>query len=395
MQLYGRRFDTGSPVCVEADGDKIDRTTPVRVVDEFLDRWPWIAPGLVDLQINGHGGREFNSPDLTVDDVSRIARTCLSFGVTRFCPTLTTAGLDVLCGAMATIATACDASPELARRIAGVHLEGPYISRQYGPRGAHPLVHCREPNWDEFQRLQDASGGRIRILTLSPEFDGCAAFIESVVQSGVLVAIGHTAADCDGIRRAVDAGASLSTHLGNGCHLVLPRHDNCIWSQLAEDRLAAGLIVDGHHLPPAVVKSFVRAKTPRRCILVSDMSGMTGLPPGRYETGLGTLEILDDGRLVIAGQLELLAGASLPVGDGVANVMHFAGVDLNTAVKMATAHPAELLDLDPGGLEAGDPADLVQFDLVEQSGAGRPHRFKLRATVADGVLAWGDPWCPA
>ena len=175
--------------------------------------------------------------------------------------------------------------------------------------------------------------------------------------------------------------ARLSTHLGNGSHLVLPRHANYIWEQAAEDRLMASLIVDGHHLPPAVVKSLVRAKTPARCILISDMSGLAGRPPGRYAGSLCDVEILPNGRLVVAGQTALLAGAALPIGVGVANVMHFAGVTLAEAVRMATEHPAQLLGLAPGRLTIGDPAELVLFDLVPPDGDGPP-QFEVRATIS-------------
>ena len=393
MKLFGRRFDTRQPVCLDlADG------TIARVTDwdprGQLDRWPWIAPGLVDLQANGYGGQEFSSPELTPEKVGDIARQYVSFGVTQFCPTLTTESFEVLAHGLRTIDAACRSTPELALRIVGVHLEGPDITREDGARGAHPLEHCRPPDWDEFQRLQEAAGGRIRIHTMSVEFDESPAFIRNVVDSGVLVAIGHTSADSEHIRRAVDAGARMSTHLGNGSHAVMRRHPNYIWDQLAEDRLAASLIVDGHHLPPEVVKTFVRAKTPRRCVLVSDVSGMAGLPPGRYATGLCDLEILPDGRLVVAGQRQILAGASRPLGTGVANVMHFAGVDLATAVRMATAHPAELLDVHAGQLAPGEPANLVEFDLVEPSQTGEPLGFEPRATVCEGRLASGAVWRP-
>ena len=394
MRLFGRRFDTGLPVRLDLSGGKIGEVTPGDVDPDVLARWPWIAPGLFDLQVNGYGGQEFSSAELTPEKVAQIARTCLSFGVTRFCPTLTTESFEVLHHALRVIDAACESSPAVARQIVGVHLEGPYITAEDGPRGAHPPEHCRRPNWDEFQRLQDTAGGRIRILTMSVEFDECAEFVQKVADGGLVVAIGHTSADSKQIRRAVDAGARLSTHLGNGCHRLLHRHRNYIWDQLAEDRLAASLIVDGHHLPPQVVKTFVRAKTPARCILVSDMSGVAGLAPGRYDTGLCELEILDDGRLVVAGQHELLAGASRPIGVGLANVMSFAGVDLPTAVRMATDHPARLLGLECGNLEPGDPADLVQFDLAEPSGEGGPPHFEVCATVANGKLVSGTPWHP-
>jgi N-acetylglucosamine-6-phosphate deacetylase len=155
---------------------------------------------------------------------------------------------------------------------------------------------------------------------------------------------------------------------------------------LAEDRLMASLIVDGHHLPPEVVKSMVRAKTPERCILVSDVSGLAGLPPGRYPGSGCEVEILPDGRLVIAGQDQLLAGASLPIGLGVANVMQFAGVDLATAIAMATTHPARLLGLPCGSLCPGDPADLVLFELAPNSA----ERFRVRATMVAGEVVFGQ-----
>ena len=394
MQLFGRRYDTGQPVGLESADTRIRRVTPLEAGEDALGDWPWVSPGLFDLQVNGYQGQEFSSGELTPESVARIAHAYLSFGVTRFCPTLTTESFEVLRHGLEAIDRACQSSPALARQVVGVHLEGPYITTENGPRGAHPVEHCRPPDWDEFQRLQDAAGGRIRIHTLSVEFDQSAAFVQKVAASGVLVAIGHTAADSQQIRRAVDAGARMSTHLGNGCHPRIHRHSSYIWDQLAEDRLAASLIVDGHHLPPQVVKTFVRAKTPERCVLVSDMSGMAGQPPGRYATHMSELEILPDGRLVVAGQREILAGASRPIGTGVANVIRFAGVDLPTAVRMATDQPARLLGIEAGGLEPEDPANLVQFDLAAPADEREPAGFEVRATVVEGELVWGTPWHP-
>src|SRR5207248_2337185 len=152
----------------------------------------------------------------------------------------------------------------VAHAVAGIHLEGPYISAEDGPRGAHARRHVRPPDWDEFRRLQDASGGRVRLLTLAPEHDGAVHFIERLTAAGVVVALGHTAASGERIRDAVRAGARLSTHLGNGSHAVLPRHPNYLWEQLADDGLWASVICDGHHLPPSVVRCVVRVKTPAR-----------------------------------------------------------------------------------------------------------------------------------
>jgi N-acetylglucosamine-6-phosphate deacetylase len=387
--LIGRRYDTGESIQLDVARGVIQAVTRCALCAKSAAGLAWIAPGLIDIQVNGYGGQEFSAASITPERVASIAEQMAAFGVTRFCPTLTTETGAVMQHALRAIAAACESSPMVARRVAGIHLEGPYISPEDGPRGAHPQPCCRTPDWDEFQRFQEAAGGRIRILTMSVEFTGAAKFVEQLTRAGVVVAIGHTAANAEQIRAAVDAGARLSTHLGNGSHHLLPRHHNYVWEQLAEDRLQASLIVDGHHLPPALVQTFVRAKTPHRCILVSDLSGYAGLPPGRYAARTLDVEILGSGRLVIAGQRELLAGATAAIGEGVANVMRFAGVPLAEALAMATEHPARLLGLDPGGLAPGQPADLVLFDLLDADDT-RSARFSVRAVLIGGEVVFGS-----
>jgi N-acetylglucosamine-6-phosphate deacetylase len=416
MELIARRFDSGQLVRIQIQGDRIGQVEPIKPRSEPEGGWPWVAPGLVDLQVNGYGGQEFSSPDLTVEKVRQIALAMDRFGVVRFCPTITTNSPEVIEHALRTIAQACRQLPEVGQRVAGIHLEGPYISPQDGARGAHPLAHCRAPNWQEFQRFQAAAEGRVRLLTLSPEYEGAEEFIRRVSASGVVVSIGHTAASPEQIHRAADAGARMSTHLGNGCHPVLPRHRNYLWAQLADDRLTAGLIGDGFHLPPDVLKCLLRAKGPERCVLVSDLSGMAGLPPGRYTSNLCELEILPTGKMVIAGQQELLAGATLPVGEGVANGMRFAGLELGQAIRLATERPLEVLGLEWTGLAAGTRADLVVFALHLSTGKDKqntqnkenkqttetvsarqetkilpiPLQFRVLATILGGELVFGE-----
>ena len=186
--------------------------------------------------------------------------TCREHGIGQFLPTLITSSFDATRHGFVTLERARATDPRLSRWIPGYHLEGPYLSGEDGPRGAHPKEYIRDPDWDEFRRWQDAAGGRIRMVTIAPERAGAISFIEKLAASGVVVAIGHTAATGEQIRDAVRAGARTSTHLGNGSHTLLPRHDNYIWEQLANDDLWASIITDGHHLPPAVVKCIVRAK---------------------------------------------------------------------------------------------------------------------------------------
>ncbi len=390
MQFVARRYDTSETVAIHVAGSRIERIEPADV-ELNSTSVPWVSPGLVDLQVNGHGGREFSDSSLAVEDVSAISTAMDPDGVTNYCATVTTNSLEALSHALATISRACETAPDVAARIAGIHLEGPYISPQDGPRGAHARQHVRPPDWDEFQRLLEASGNRIRILTMSPEYEGSAEFISKVTDVGIVVAIGHTAADSDQINGAVDAGARLSTHLGNGAHAVIRRHPNYIWDQLAEDRLDASLIVDGHHLPPAVVKTFVSAKSPERCILVSDITGMGGMPPGRYENpSLGAVEVLEDGRLAIAGQRQLLAGAALPLRSGIANLMRFTGQNLRAAMEMATARPLALLGAEPVTLEVGAVADLAIFRLSGADGNGAIGDFEVVATINSGQLVFGS-----
>jgi N-acetylglucosamine-6-phosphate deacetylase len=387
-RALARRYDTGELVSVEWKGPQVVSLRPLASppgAGLSIERIPYVAPGFVDLQINGYGGREYCSPTLTIEDVLAIDQAIARDGITAYCPTVTTHSFDVLRHAVGVLAEACQQDAGLAQRILGIHLEGPYISAEDGPRGAHPRPFCRPPDWQEFCRLQEHAQGLIRIVTLSPEYPQSIAFIERLACEGILVAIGHTAASVEQIRDAIAAGARLSTHLGNGCHLVLPRHPNYLWEQLADDRLTASLIVDGHHLPPSVVRCFVRCKGPQRCILVSDITGLGGMPAGQYQTPLGAVEILDDGRLVVAGQRSLLAGAARPIGDGVVNLMRFAGLDLATAVEMASRGPMRLLGRPDPQLHTGARADLVFFLL-------RPDHappLTVVGTVRTGTLAYG------
>jgi N-acetylglucosamine-6-phosphate deacetylase len=335
----------------------------------------WVAPALFDLQINGCDGHSFSSERLTVDSVRHVVRVCRDHGIGGLCPTLVTNSFSALVHGMVTIRQACETDAEIARAVPAIHLEGPYISAEDGPRGAHPRLHVRPPDWDEFRRLQDAAGGRIRLVTLAPEPEGALPFIERLAASGVVVALGHTAATGAQIRDAVRAGARLSTHLGNGSHALLPRHDNYVWEQLADDDLWASIITDGHHLPPAVVRCIIRIKTPARSILTCDASSLAGLPPGRYGEWDQQFEVLPEGKVVVPGT-SYLAGSGAFTDACVGTVIGFAGVSLRDAVDMAGARPRELLGLPPRRLEVGQPANLVLFDWQE-GGA-----FQVRGVVA-------------
>jgi N-acetylglucosamine-6-phosphate deacetylase len=374
MRIRARHYATGQLVDVACDQGRVVAVEAPSAATPDVQAG-WVAPALFDPQINGCDGHSFNSERLTVETVRHVVGVCRRHGLGGLCPTLVTNAFAALAHGLATIRQACETDPEVAHAVPAIHLEGPYISAEDGPRGAHPRQHVRPPDWDEFRRLQEAAGGRIRLVTLAPEHDGALRFIERLVASAVVVSLGHTAASGARIREAVAAGARLSTHLGNGSHAVLPRHDNYIWEQLAADELWASLICDGHHLPPAVVRCMVRVKTPARTILTCDASSLAGLPPGRYREWDQEFEVRPEGKVVMPGT-SYLAGSWAFTDLCIGNAIRFAGVSLRDAVDMAGARPRELLGLPPRRLEPGGPADLVLFDWKEGG------EFRVTGTLA-------------
>ena len=351
-RIRARWYATGEVQDCVAAGGRFHVGEPAGTPDLHAG---WAAPALFDLQINGCDGHSFNSPRLTVDDVRHVVEVCRRHGVAGLCPTLVTESAETLLHGFTVLRRACESDAAVARAVLALHLEGPYISPEDGPRGAHPRRHVRPPDWDEFRRFQEASGGRIRLITLAPEHDGALTFIEKLTASGVVVAIGHTAAPGPRLRDAVKAGARLSTHLGNGCAATLPRHDNPIWEQLADDALWASVICDGWHLTPAVARCILRVKTPARTILTCDASSLAGLPPGRYAEWGEEFEVLPGGSVVVPGT-GYLAGSGVFTDACVGWAVRHAGVSLRDAVDMAGGRPRELLGL-PNEL-----TDLVLFD---------------------------------
>jgi N-acetylglucosamine-6-phosphate deacetylase len=383
MQFRARRYDSGEPVRVTIEAGRIAGVEPVWP-EAALDTWPFVAPGLFDLQINGFGGIWFSDEGLTPDQVLSVLASHFQHGITRLCPTLITSSFDALRHGFTAIREACEREAWANRMVAGCHLEGPYISAEDGPRGAHPAAHVRPADWDEFTRLQAASGNRIRLVTLAPEAGGALDFIRRAVGAGLTIAIGHTAAEPEQIAAAVDAGARLSTHLGNGAHGMIRRHPNYIWEQLGEARLTASLITDAFHLPASVVRSIVRAKGPRNVIITCDASGLAGCPPGEYEYHGGRFEVLADGPIVIAGQRQMLAGSGVQTDVCVATAIAMTGISLGEACDMAGRQPARLLGCEEVRLQRGSRADLLLFRWSPGDTG-----LDVQATLADGAVRFG------
>lgn len=331
-----------------------------RIEDWESDSELYLSAGFVDLQVNGYAGFDLNAEQVSVSTVLGLVDAMLANGVTCFLPTLITAPEEEICYRLKVIAKARSIHPRVAMCVPFVHVEGPHISPLDGYRGAHPADAVRPPSIEEFDRWQHASDGLVGMVTLSPHFTESADYIAALVRRGVRVAIGHTHASPEEIARAVDAGASLSTHLGNGIAQQIPRHSNPIWSQLAEDRLTACFIADGHHLPADILKVMLRAKGVPCSVLVSDSVALAGMPPGTYATPVGgQVELRADGRLCIVGT-ELLAGSTASLTQCVGNLARITGLPLSDALTMATSNPGRFVG-ERGRLALGSRADLVRF----------------------------------
>lgn len=327
--------------------------------DDTNDR-VYLSAGLVDLQVNGFGGLDFNGPDVTPDIVLRLCQLQAAQGVARFLPTLITASTRSLVNGLKVIAEARNAYVLARQMMPGVHIEGPYISPHDGPRGAHALEHIRAPSLDEFAEWDAAAPGLIRLVTAAPEQPGSIDYIKALTARGVHVALGHTAATPEEIHAAAEAGACLSTHLGNGAAANLPRHPNFIWAQLADDRLTATFIADGHHLPADTLKAMMRAKSLERSILVSDSVRAAGLAPGIYDEAIGArVEVFSNGRIGVAGT-PYLAGAGLSLSANVAIATGMAGLSLAQSLELATINPGRFVG--GGRLAVGEPANLIRFN---------------------------------
>lgn len=358
MHITGRSVATQSGIEIEIEEGRI---AALRSVELSPDA-PYLAPGFIDLQVNGYRGRDYSAADLTETAVSEIAEMLAASGTTTHLPTVITAAQGRLLSNIRTIATAVSADEALQAAVPALHVEGPYISHLDGPRGVHDPRFVRDPSIAEYEAWQEAAGGRIAVVTVAPERDGALPFIERLSSDGVVVAIGHSAAEPSRIGEAVAAGARLSTHLGNGSHAQLPRLRNYVWEQLAQDQLSASIIADGFHLPRSVVKVFAAAKGAERLLLVSDVAPLAGAEPGIHSWGNLDVEVHRDGHLGMPGT-EFLAGAGYLLDRCVAQYANLAATTIAQAIRACTVNPAVLLGLTgrSRGLVTGAPADIVQF----------------------------------
>lgn len=354
MKCIGRDAISGETIEVEFD-------RVINYVDPVLDEssirpGTFLCAGFIDLQVNGFAGVDFNLPSTSVSQMEAAHLAIASTGVTRYFPTVITASEPHIIACLRNLAR--------FEAFEAFHVEGPHISAEDGPRGAHPREWVRPPDHEEFLRWQDAADGRVRMVTLAPEWPGACSYIEQLAGAGIVVAIGHTRASAAQIHDAVAAGATLSTHLGNGAGSK-DRKDEFIEQQLSENRLSASFIVDGHHLPAEFLRAAFARKGVERSVLVTDAVAPAMSEPGPYQLGEVAVELRADGRVTLRGE-DRLAGSSLTMDQAVSNAMREAGVSLAEAVVMATSNAARAGRIGNRwrGLKPGERADITQFHLA-------------------------------
>lgn len=336
-RIVAGHYRTGAVFEFTLAGARLVGRRPVRAKTDVV-----FGPGFLDLQCNGYAGIDFNHPDTTAEQMATAIRATWRDGCAHVLPTLITASVERLRVLFSRLAEAVEMAPDVAASVPGFHLEGPFISPEDGARGAHPLAHIREVSrklWREWQR---AAGGRIALVTVAPEVRGALPFIRQLRSENVLPALGHTMADATTIARACEAGALMTTHLGNGCPQMMHRHSNPVFAQLAEDRLAASIIPDGVHFPPEAARLFLRVKGAGRIALVTDAMSAAGAPAGRYTIGDLAIEVGRD-RVVRQPGSPNLAGSALTMSEAVANYVGMTGVSLAEAWVAASARPWGLL----------------------------------------------------
>ena len=319
-----------------------------------------LVPGFVDIHM--HGGAGLDVMRASPAELPRLNRFLVTHGVTGYFPTTVAAPLDQTCSALDRLADAIEtaessapSSDAVQAHPLGIHLEGPFLSHKR--RGVHPPEYLLPPTCATFDRLWQASRGRVRMITIAPEVSGAMEVIAEAARRNVCVSIGHSDAEFPVAQAAVQAGARHATHTFNAMRPLDHRDPGIIAEVLTDIRMTADIIVDGIHVAPSIVQLFLQAKGIERAVLITDAISATGMPDGRYQ--LGPLQVdVKDGRCTTDGKL---AGSVLTMDRAVRNVAEFAGWTLQNAVRAATLNPAQAVGLGQqhGVLAPGAEANFV------------------------------------
>jgi len=323
----------------------------------------WIAPGLVDLQINGYGGIDFQQDNLTLEELLCTTRQLRAAGCATWLLTLITDEWPRMMARLRHLRALRSQSAALQSAIAGWHIEGPFLSAEPGFRGAHnPSAMC-DPKPEHIKELRQLTGSDPVLLTIAPERAGAIAAISLAVSLGIKVSLGHTNAPQEVLLQAAQAGATGFTHLANGCPRDLDRHNNILWRVFETPGLQVSLIADGIHVSPALFRLIHRIIDPKSIYYTTDAMAAAGAPPGKYKIGHLELEVGGDQIVRLPGTANFAGSALRPI-DG---IFRAAGM-LNCAwqevwPRLSTA-PCRFMGLAQGDLKIGQPAT---FCLLETS----------------------------
>ena len=305
------RLISGESVVLEIDNDVISAITPSP--DASSDSLPWILPPLFDPQINGFAGVDLQQDDVSLDDLLKLARGLRANGCSQFLATLITAPWPVMLKRLKHLKQLRSQSAELASSIAGWHIEGPFISSEPGYVGAHDPASVIDPSPHLIAVIKEITHDDPVLLTLAPERNNAIQTIVAAVEAGIVVSLGHTNANREQLDKAIAAGASAFTHLGNGCPKQLDRHENILVRVLDSDGLAMSLIPDTFHVPPALFRLFHKLIPKDKLFYTTDAMAAAGAPPGDYRLGSLTLTVGEDGVVRLPGQNQLAGSALTPI----------------------------------------------------------------------------------
>ena len=259
----------------------------------------------VDLQVNGHNGVDYSSAELTADGIVRSIEELAEAGTAVFLPTLVTSSEELYCRNLPLIKNTVE-KYGLQKHVPGIHLEGPMITA----KGSHNPEYFKECTAENVRKYFDISEGFIKIMTFSADGDGAPEAVAEANALGIIPSVGHHMATYNDIHRAADAGGRLLTHLGNACPNLLGRHENPLLAGLAEDRMKAMIITDGHHLPADLIKIIFKVKGVENIIVTSDACSICGYAPGEYNLWGNRAVLTADGKLYNPEKECLVAAAS-------------------------------------------------------------------------------------
>lgn len=339
---------------VEVRGDRVAAVHP-NGGDVRAERLGgWVVPGFVDTHVHGGGGHDYASTD--PEEILAARDFHARHGTTTTFASLVTASLDDLEAQLDVLGDLVEDG-----HLAGVHLEGPFLSAEQP--GAHEPSLLRPPHPAAVERLIEAGRGHLRMVTLAPELDGGIDAVRRFVASGVRVAVGHTAADDGTVARAVEAGADVGTHVFNAMRPIHHRRPGPVPRLLTDPRVAAELIADGFHVAEEVLRMAFAAGGRDGVVLVTDAMVAAGMPDGAYRLGSLAVQVVDgQARLETAdGTPGSIAGSTLTTGRAFALVVGLTG-DLPAAARLASTNAARHFGLDAGTVRAGGPADLCLVD---------------------------------